>query len=843
MKADLLASASWLCAASPPGAVVDAAGLADFGGRWIPAAVPGTAASAVRATDGLHEALLVDYDGQDWWFRTTFEAVPDDGPWLLTFGGLATLADVWLNGTHLVHAENMFRQTAIELDSLLAHNALDIRFAALTPELKRRRPRPRWRASLVREQNLRWFRTSLLGRMPGWASHAAPVGPWRAISLRRRIGVEVVRCALHATVDRIYRVDDGTDRTDGADADGRVAASGAVDVELVLRLPDGVEGTSAMIRVGDHEQSVILQQTVRCRVVVSDVALWWPHTHGTPSRYAVSLEAGDDCVELGTVGFRTIDADVSSNGFALVVNGERVFARGACWVPPDVVGLNAGRDAVRAAVAIQRECGLNMLRVTGTMVYENGDFFDACDELGMLVWQDVMLATLDPPADANFVGEIDAEVRELCAMLRSRPSLAVLCGGSECEQQPAYLGLPAAERHLDLIERLIPELVAALLPGIPYVTSSPSGGDPPTRLDEGVAQYFGVGAYLRPLVDVKLAGVRFAGECLAFAIPPERVTVDDVFGGPTLAGHDPRWKQAVPRDATASWDFEDVRDFYVREIFGVDPMLTRYADPARALDLGRAATAHVFETVFGHWRRPDVACAGALVLAGADLWPGAGWGLVDAYGRPKAPWYALRRLLAPVAVFVSDEGLDGLLAHVVNDTASLLSGRLHVELFDLAGRRVAAESIELEIPARGGRKVPLTSVFDGFRDLNHAFRFGPATYDAVWVGFVDGDALVADVVHLPLGQARPQLPDVGLTAHARRVGDGWVLDVATQHLAQWVAIDIPGFRPADSWFHLRPSGTRSVHLELDSHALAREPIPRGYVRALNSVPESAVVFD
>ena len=78
---------------------------------------------------------------------------------------------------------------------------------------------------------------------------------------------------------------------------------------------------------------------------------------------------------------------------------------------------------------------------------------------------------------------------------------------------------------------------------------------------------------------------------------------------------------AVPRDALASWDFEDVRDFYVREIFGVDPMLVRYADPARALDLGRAAMAHVFETVFGHWRRADVDCSGALVLSGSDLWP------------------------------------------------------------------------------------------------------------------------------------------------------------------------------------------------------------------------------
>src|SRR5450631_1911602 len=270
MNADLLASAAWECASAPPGEVVDSAALGHFTGRWVSAGVPGTAAAAIRSADGVQAALAVDYDGSDWWFRTSFE-VTQPGPWSLTFAGLATLADVWLNGELLLHSENMFRVNRIELDRLQPRNELAIRFAALTPELRRRRPRPRWRASLVREQNLRWFRTTLLGRMPGWAGQAAPVGPWRPISLRAATptAADVVRCALTAAV---------------------AGTQGVLDAKLTLRLPDGVAGTRGVLRVGDVEQPIVMQSEVRCQVTISEVALWWPHTHGDPARYRVSLQ-------------------------------------------------------------------------------------------------------------------------------------------------------------------------------------------------------------------------------------------------------------------------------------------------------------------------------------------------------------------------------------------------------------------------------------------------------------------------------------------------------------------------------------------------------------------------
>ena len=120
---------------------------------------------------------------------------------------------------------------------------------------------------------------------------------------------------------------------------------------------------------------------------------------------------------LGRVGYRTIAVDESGDGFALSVNGVPVFCRGACWVPPDVITLNASRDEVRSTLERVRAAGMNMVRITGTMVYEHDDFYDLCDELGILVWQDFMFANMDYPIDdPEFLAGVEKEAAQLVAV-------------------------------------------------------------------------------------------------------------------------------------------------------------------------------------------------------------------------------------------------------------------------------------------------------------------------------------------------------------------------------------------------------------------------------------------
>jgi beta-mannosidase len=189
-------------------------------------------------------------------------------------------------------------------------------------------------------------------------------------------------------------------------------------------------------------------------------------------------------------------------------------------------------------------------------------------------------------------------------------------------------------------------------------------------------------------------------------------------------------------------------------------------------------------------------------------------------------------------VLTTDEGLNGLGVHLVNDTDAVVRGRLVVEL-STAQHRVEAAGSAVEVPSRGGIELSCDALFDGFRDLTYAYRFGPRPYELVTVRLVGEDGVIlAETGFLPGGLSRSLEGDIGLQAALEQADERvWSLSVSSRRFAQFVCIEVPGHRPADSWFHLAPGATRSVALHRDgSEAMP----PRGQVRALNSVTAASV---
>ncbi len=244
------------------------------------------------------------------------------------------------------------------------------------------------------------------------------------------------------------------------------------------------------------------------------------------------------------------------------------------------------------------------------MTYEADALLDALDANGVLLWQDLMFANMDYPEDPVFVTSVVAEVDEQCARLAGRPSLAVVCGNSEGEQQAAMWGATRDRWAPPLFHETIPAAVAARLPHVPYTPSSAHAGAFPHASNAGPSSYYGVGAYLRPLDDARRSEVRFASECLAFANIPAPTGLP---GGAALRVHHAEWKARAPRDLGAGWDFDDVRDHYVQRLYGIDPTALRVSDHERYLALGRAATGEVMAQTFGEWRRARSVCRGGLV--------------------------------------------------------------------------------------------------------------------------------------------------------------------------------------------------------------------------------------
>src|SRR5258708_23345565 len=332
-------SEGWQVASAPAGAIAHPSGLEGLAAaslEWCPATVPATAASALRAAGKWQIDDRRDFDATDWWWRGRLPTEPAPGGaarWL-RLGGLATLAEVWVDGRSVLSSRNMF----VEHELPLASGAeIVVCCRSIAAALKARRPRPRWRTRLVEAQQLRWIRTCLLGRVPTWMPAAAPVGPWRAIWLEDRSALSVGRVEVRARVE---------------------GEAGVVDVEVVLdgaaSRPDRVTlrlGSAGPVALACREvedsggslarpSSVLARGTAR----IEDAALWWPHTHGAAERHALSLDVGvggrSVAVDLGKVGFRTIEVDRSGEGFALRVNGVPIFCRRACWTALHAASLS-----------------------------------------------------------------------------------------------------------------------------------------------------------------------------------------------------------------------------------------------------------------------------------------------------------------------------------------------------------------------------------------------------------------------------------------------------------------------------------------------------------------------
>jgi beta-mannosidase len=579
-------------------------------------------------------------------------------------------------------------------------------------------------------------------------------------------------------------------------------------------------------------------------VPVPDAARWWPHTHGAPALHALALDletsAGPVRVEFGDVGFRTVAVHRAGGAFELRVNGVPVFCRGACWTPLDAVSLRADDGELDRTLGRVRDAGMNMLRVLGVGAYEDARFHARCDALGVLVWQDFMFARMDYPDEPAWTAEALAEVGEVVAARRRHASLAVWCGNSEVSQQAAMLGLAPEAWRPAFFRDAVPRAVRAAGSDAVFVEGSPCGAPLPFSPSSGVAHYFGVGAYRRPLSELRRTGVRFAAESLALANVPRDEALAELADATDVAPLDARWKRRVPRDPGASWDFDDVRDHYLGLLFGVDPVTLRSRDAARYLELSRVVSGEVMARALAEWRRDGSPCAGALVLLLRDAWAGAGWGVLDHHGEPKAAWHLLRRACAPRAVFLLDEGLDGLWAHVVNDAPEPLEGRLRLAVLRHGALQVDAGDCAVRVPPHATRAIPCTDVLGRFADLTQAYRFGPPGHDAVTCLLEDDGAVRATDVYFPGGLPRATT-DVGLAGRVVETGDdARTLELVARRLAYAVHVRAEGWEALEDYVHVVPGVGTRVRLR------RRDAAPAGTVaqaRALNGIAAARIDLD
>ena len=794
---------------------------------WLPAIVPGTAAQSLEQAGIWEIEKQLDFDAFDFWYRTSFSYSSNENQQaFIRFQGLSTIADVWLNGSLILQSHNMFVEHLLDVTDVIdKENELMIRFRSLSHELAKKRQRPRWKTKLVEQQQLRWIRTTLLGRIPGWTPPVAPVGPWRSI--------ELLTTPVLSNLKLNTQLINGQGIVE-ISVDIHGLEVGECAANLVL---DGVKQSLTLTKIESGYQ-------LAGKLVINDPECWWPHTHGNPVLYPAQLELDINGAssELGlpSVGFKQLEIDTSDDGFTFRVNNQAIFCRGACWTSNDIVSLSGDLLELMKTLTMMRDAGANMIRVGGTMIYEQDEFYQACDELGIMVWQDFMFANMDYPfEDEGFKQTVNAELDSQLARISHHACITLYCGNSEIEQQSAMLGMDKEYWTNVFFARDLPEKCQHYHPAVPYISSTPTGGVLPFHTNKSVSHYYGVGAYLRSVSELRSHDVRFTSECLGFSNIPVSKTRNAVLNGQLPVTHHPKWKQRTPRDTGPGWDFEDVRDHYLKELFSVEPVELRSFDPERYMRLSEVVSGEMMLQTFAEWRGLYGRCTGGLVWFLKDFWQGAGWGVIDSNNLPKACYYYLKRSWQPVQISITDESLNGVHIHIRNETVAEYKGKLKLSLVNQHHAVIASAECEVSIAAGSIQSFESDQLLDGFYDTTYAYRFGPSQHMLVAAQLVNGAGIEQVSAFYFVSHQQAVMPHHSSIEAELDTSeeDNFKLKVKSNSFLYAVNIEVSGFLPEDNYFHLLPGQEKLISLEKTDPDVRK---CKGYVSALNSTSEIKV---
>jgi beta-mannosidase len=680
----------WQLAEAPHGA--DASALAALpAAGWLPAAVPGTAHGALLAAGripdpfyGRNEVDVRWVAERSWAWRLAFDVAGELAPHEeLVFEGLDTYCTVWLNGAQLLVSDNMFVPRRVDVRGLLqpGRNELLIRF---DPALARAREvealhgkRQLWNGDSARlharkaQYHFGW----------DWGPELICSGPWRPVRRHSWTG-RIADLQCRSVVD--------------------VAARRAT-----LQLTAQLEGAGRQLafELLDPEGVCVAAQTVpagaaRATLEVADARLWWPRGLGGQPLYTLVARLLDgervlaeDRRRIGLRTLRLLQAPVdgeAGSSFHFEVNGQELFAGGANWIPNDSLLERITPARYRERVAQAAAANMNMLRVWGGGIYEHEAFYEACDELGLLVWQDFMFACGLYPANEAFLASVRAEAESQVKRLRHHACLALWCGNNEDYMLAESAGVPLESFEARAIyEGLLPEVCEALDPGRAYWPGSPFTPGGGKSSDATVGDRHSWEVWHQQMLPYQRYGdvqARFVSE-FGMQSHPSLALFESV-----LPGH-----ERFPESRTVQWhnkagsaagpDGHRRLAVYLADNLRVGPTLAEHVYATQFVQAEAMRVA--YQDFRRRWQRPGArAVSGALVWQLNDCWPVTSWALIDAAGTVKPAWHAVRRALAPLAVAVRLEA-GRARAAVMNGGVAAATVALELRVFALDGRLLA----------------------------------------------------------------------------------------------------------------------------------------------------------
>lgn len=698
-----------------------------YQGQWYPATVPGNIHTDLMANNlipdpffGTNEDSVQWVADSVWTYRLLFDAdcagngLQYENRWLV-FDGLDTYAEVWLNGKLLESFDkedyktllnNMFRQWRFNVKDVLKEkgNELIVRFYPSSPRDSAAAAQLPYKLP----DNRVFTRKAQYMSGWDWGPKLITCGIWKNVRLVSFSDLKL---------EDVYVLDTKTtsDTTESWETSVQLLVKSLQDRKRCKVLIEVFDENGRCAKIEKRIKLDYDDHVVEIPVTIAHPKLWWPNGMGKQHLYTFVVTVSDRKQETQYAlchGLRTVELirekDSIGESFAFKVNGKPCFMRGADWIPassyPGTLNTPEGGDVYYRLLHDAAEVNMNMIRVWGGGIYENDAFYNYCDELGLMVWQDFMFACNPYPGDKAFLRNVDSEAMYQIKRLRNHPCIALWCGNNEVHNGLEDWGWQTALGWSDaqykqlltdfskLFEQMLANKVKENHKGVPYISTSPTyGWGHPECCTHGCSHYWGVWWGEQPFDVWKEKTGRFMSE-YGFQSYPEMATIETFtteahrkLGSPALNNHQKHGRGVEIIRKAMREEFGYTRTDNLEEFAYMSQLV-------QALGIRRAIDAHRIQ----HDR-----CAGTLCWQLNDCWPVASWSSIDYTGRWKALHYQFKEAYQNVALCVDQQEV-----YVVNDQMAAVNGEVRWQLFALDGTPLnERQSVRVKVPADQALKV------------------------------------------------------------------------------------------------------------------------------------------
>ncbi len=772
--------------------------------EWLPATVPGTVHTDLMAAGkipdpffGINEKLVQWVEEKNWEYRCVFSLSDSNrhhGKATLVFEGLDTYASVSLNGKLILQADNMFRRWEIPVDSILlaGDNILTVDF--VSPVARGKQLAAVSPIALPVDERI-YTRKAQYHYGWDWGPRLVTSGIWLPVYLKYEgvvslQSVQVITEAINTVSATVL-------------FNSQIVSDTATDIALEIADASGavIYSKNYLVNKGDnHIQSVLHIDSPR---------LWWTHDLGEPYLYNYTIRLYLDKIQASektvTFGIRTIELvttpDSAGTAFYFKLNQRPVFMRGANFIPTNSFLPGTTDSAYRSQLNDVKLANMNMLRIWGGGIYEKDIFYQLCDSLGILVWQDFMFACAMYPGDSAFLSNVTGEITCQVQRLRNHPCIALWCGNNEVDEAWHNWGWQQKYTHAErntiwswyntLFDTIIPTVLHTEDGTRDYWPSSPSiGWGHAASLANGDSHYWGVWWGNQPFDYYNHKVGRFMSEYGFQGMPSLRSfrqftpVHDMIFDSPTLKTHQ---KHPV--------GYETIHKYLIRD-FPHSAQLENYIYLSQMLQAEGIATA-----IEAH-RRSMPYCMGTLFWQMNDCWPVTSWSAVDFYGNRKALYYAAKRSFAPLTVSIAEQN-GTLQCYVIRSGNALENITAIVEEWLTNGELIHTDTLRLNVPP--------DSVF-----ICHTFRNGIYTQKnekVIRVRLMQQDSVMCTYFAylVPPKDLQLQMPEV----HIEFNRDKNMLKVNTNVFTRGIYLysDNSELKLNDNFFDLVPGETKYILLE------------------------------